>query len=97
MSNIINVTSGVPQGAHLLPILFNIFINNVAQCFLFSNYLLYADDIKIFISLNNSDSSHKLQSDLNRFYEWSTKNGLQLNISKCKCKQFSKSLNYIPF
>lgn len=91
LSEPIHVTSGVPQGAHLAPILFSIFLNDVVQCFEFCEFLMYADDIKIFLPITDYESSIKLQSDLTRFYDWCTDNKMTLNISKCKYIQFSKS------
>jgi hypothetical protein len=42
------VPSGVPQGSILGPLLFNIFINHLCAVIEYSNFLLFADDVKIF-------------------------------------------------
>ena len=42
-----NVTSGVPEGSLLAPLLFSMFINDLPNN-IDSGCLLYADDVKIF-------------------------------------------------
>ena len=51
-SNFLDVSSGVPQGSVLGPLLFNIYINDlVSNCTVSGNFndvILYADDTKLF-------------------------------------------------
>ena len=95
-SNIINVTSGVPQGGHLSPLLFNIFINDVKFSFQHCNFILYADDLKIYKKIINQNCLKELQDDLDRFYNWCVNNKMFLNTEKCKHIRFSRSSNTIP-
>jgi hypothetical protein len=85
----IRVTSGVPQGSHLAPILFFIFINDI----LFQNCskLMFSDDIQIFRTVNNQNEADLLQLDLNYLYEWCTYNNFTLNINKCQLMTFSRA------
>ena len=53
-SNLKFVTSGVPQGSLLGPLLFCIFINDLPNCVVFSEPYLYADDLKLLSSGNKS-------------------------------------------
>ena len=73
-----NVTSGVPQGSVLGPLLFVIFINDLPESIV-SHSKLYADDNKLF-----SDDPNILQSDLDRLAEWNEKWSMKLNLKKCK-------------
>ena len=50
-SSPIIVTSGVPQGSVLAPVLFLIYINFVVKNFT-SKYNIFADDLKIYLKLN---------------------------------------------
>uniref|UniRef100_A0A8R1IB03 Reverse transcriptase domain-containing protein n=1 Tax=Caenorhabditis japonica TaxID=281687 RepID=A0A8R1IB03_CAEJA len=59
-----SVMSGVPQGSVLGPLLFLLYINDIGDNFK-SNYLLYADDLKIF-----SHSSFDVQHDLDVLSDW---------------------------
>jgi len=78
MSDPITVSSGVPQGSHLAPILFLIFINDIT--FQNSSKLMFADDIKIFRKVNCQLDADLLQSDLNTLYNWCTHNNFNLNL-----------------
>jgi exonuclease III len=81
-SSSIDVPSGVPQGSHLGPLLFIIFINDLVTR-LTCECLLYADDIKIFKTVNSLNDCYVLQSDLNTVSDWCKDNFMTLNIDKC--------------
>lgn len=86
----IQVSSGVPQGSHLGPLLFILFVNNVVDCFRFCKCLLYADDIKIFAGVRDIEDVLLVQQDLDCFLNWTVENRLALNVSKCKSMTYSK-------
>ena len=60
----INVSSGVPQGTVLGPLLFIIFINDISEN-IESSCLLYTNDMKLFRRVNCVSDYLKLQNDLN--------------------------------
>ena len=82
VSRPIFVTSGVPQGSHLGPFLFLVFINDIALCIKHSEFLLYADDFKLFIRVRSEEESQLLKQDLRRVFEWYRINGLNVNLDK---------------
>lgn len=91
VSRTIHVSSGVPQGSHLGPLLFILFINNVVDCLRYSEILMYADDIKIFKTIKNNRDIIDFQSDLTSFSSWCSEQKLQLNVSKCSTICFTRS------
>ena len=86
------ISSGVPQGSILGPLLFLIFINDIHSCSN-TNYIIYADDTTIY---NSSSDIHHLYLDmnttLNNINKWSQSNRLSINISKTKYMIFNKSV-----
>ncbi len=83
------VTSGVPQGSVLGPLLFVIFINDLSKKII-KDTKLYADDTKV-ISINRcQDDSKLLQEDINTLVKWSEEWLIKFNESKCKVMYFGK-------
>ena len=88
-SNWQDVTSGIPQGSVLGPILFTIFINDMPDA-VKSCMKLFADDAKIFNAIENIHDINLIQEDIHKLLQWSTKWQLPLNLSKCKCIHYGK-------
>lgn len=95
-SSSVTITSGVPQGSHLGPLFFNIFINDLIS-HLHCHSLLYADDLKIFNLIQDNEDSILLQEDLNRILLWCQNNKMVLNIKKCFIVSFSNKRRKTEF
>ena len=80
VSKIICLTSGVPQGSLLGPILFLILIKNIPDVCASSHCLACADDAKI---ISHMDSA-LIQIDPENFSEWCLRNVMPFNAMKCK-------------
>lgn len=94
LSSPVTVTSGVPQGSNLGPLLFNIFVNDLTE-YLVCNHLLYADDLKIFHNISSPADCSLLQQDLDTLVKWCNSNHMFLNSSKCFVISFTNKRNKI--
>lgn len=97
LSSSINVSSGVPQGSHLGPLLFVLFINDLPNAIKYSDILLFADDAKIYKTLHSTDDCDKLQEDFNNLSKWCVNNDLSINISKCNILTFCRKRSVIIY
>lgn len=95
ISDTISVTSGVPRGSHLGPLLFLLYINDIVQCFQYARCLLYADDMKVFLPVQSSADCHNLQNDLKNFSAFCKDNHSAVNYEKCHVISFSRSKSII--
>jgi ribonucleases P/MRP protein subunit RPP40 len=83
--------SGVPQGSHLGPLLFLLFINDVVSIFESLSVLLYEDDMKLYVEIGVIEDCYVAQRDLVCLYAWCDVNKLYLNVRKCKVIIFSRA------
>lgn len=90
-SSMVNIASGVPQGGHLSPVLFALFINGISSVLKNCQFLVFADDIKLFLRIDSSRDCDLLQSELNALVFWSKQLGLELCIPKCYYMSFTRS------
>jgi hypothetical protein len=86
------ITCGVPQGSILGPLLFLLYINDLAYVSRELYSILFADDTNVFISGNDIKSiADKMNIELDTVVRWLIANRLSLNINKTKYMVFSPS------
>ena len=93
----VKVTSGVPQGSVLGPILFTIFINDLPKV-VDSQVRLFADDCIIYRPVTKSGDAEYLQADINNLMSWAEEWSMFFNPEECEVIRVTnkkKPLNYV--
>lgn len=89
------VPTGVPQGSHLGPLLFALYVNDLIDTVesLGVSCSVYADDAKIYLPISGPTDQAKLQTAVNAVDEWCIRNGMLLNPGKCVTITYSRARN----
>ena len=96
ISSLSLVTSGVPQGTVLAPLLFLCYINDITKD-ISSKIKLYADDVLIYNIINSEADCIKLQNDLNILNAWALTWKMYFNPTKCEFLRVTNKKNIIRF
>jgi hypothetical protein len=85
------VTSGVPQGSILGPILFIMYVNDIDGVLNLSNIYKFADDTKVLSIVNTKEDCRRFQQNIDALTAWSEKWKMPYNSQKSAVIHFGKN------
>ena len=83
------MSSGVPQGSVIGPLLFLLYINDLPDHVKYSSTSLFADDSMISRTIRNENDAALLQNDLDNLQQWEKKWKMEFNPDKCEAISIS--------
>ena len=90
------VSSGVPQGTVLGPLMFLLYINDIIKNIV-SPLRLFADDCLLYRVIDSQEDTFILQQDLDKLSQWVQTWQLRFNIAKCVVIRCTRSLQPIIY
>lgn len=86
-SDTLHISTGVPQGSILGPLLFILYINDIAQTASNAQFIIFADDTNIIFPFEKSITpsiNQNINDQLKEISDWFSANKLSINVSKTK-------------
>jgi len=96
-SDWVPVSSGVPQGSVLGPLLFLLYVDELTTIPKVCKLKLFADDVLLYVSVKSVKDCQLLQKDLSAIVEWSKLWQLNLNPRKCEALSITNKKKPIIF
>ena len=91
------ITTGVPQGSILGPLLFIIYINDLPLVSQVFDMLIYADDTTLICNLDQLRNEPILNLELSKINDWMSSNKLSLNIKKTKYMIYHTNQRHVTY
>ena len=89
---------GVPQGFVLGPLLFFIYVNDIAKSSQILSFILFADDTNLFFSRKDLETLYKtMNQELKQVSLWSNANKLSLNVNKTQFMIFKTTKRKLSY
>ena len=96
LSSCESVSSGVPQGSVLGPLLFVAVMGTLKKLHKDTGLVKFIDDVTIIVPITRNASGRVVAEEDDNVRSWANKVGLTINERKSKCLVFKKSLSFIP-
>ena len=90
-SDVLEVTSGVPQGSILGPFLYSFATATFSPFGNLCHVSKYADDTSLVFPLFKASDNKHVVEEHQHLLQWSAKNGLKMNFKKMQCIDYSKA------
>jgi hypothetical protein len=91
LSSYVSVSSGVPQGSVLGPLLFLIYINDIEDRLEYSQFKLFADDCKLYCECLQNNNFEEFVEDIENVFKWVDENQLKVAADKSSLLHLGRS------